>query len=88
MQMEWHHRKWIAGAMGGVALLTWAAHGEAKEEDRAAKAGAEALRMEAAKEIDPHDLGEIVVTATRIQEPLAKVPASVTVITAKEMEKR
>ena len=88
MQMAWRHRKWMAGAMGGVALLAWAAQGEAKEEDHAAEASAEAAHMEAAKEIDPHDLGETVVTATRVEEPLAKVPASVTVITAKEMEKR
>ncbi len=35
-----------------------------------------------------HDLGETTVTATRISEPVNKVPANVTVITAKELEKR
>ena len=34
------------------------------------------------------DLGETIVTATRISEPLMKVPANVTVITSKELEKR
>ena len=37
---------------------------------------------------DEHALGETVVTATRIAEPRMKVPANVTVITAKELEKR
>ena len=35
-----------------------------------------------------HDLGETTVTATRVAEPVNKVPANVTVITAKELEKR
>lgn len=37
---------------------------------------------------DTHALGETVVTATRVAAPLSKVPANVTVITAKEIEKR
>ena len=37
---------------------------------------------------DEHTLGETVVTATRIAEPRMKIPANVTVITAKDLEKR
>ena len=37
---------------------------------------------------EEHHLGEMIVTATRIAEPINKVPANVTVITAKELEKR
>ena len=36
---------------------------------------------------DEHTLGETVVTATRIAEPRMKIPANVTVITAKDLEK-
>ena len=35
-----------------------------------------------------HELGETIVTATRLTEPLMKVPANVTVITSRELEKR
>lgn len=48
-----------------------------------ATASAESLSI-----TEGHDLGETTVTATRVAEPVNKVPANVTVITAKELEKR
>ncbi|MFC2606540.1 MAG: TonB-dependent receptor, partial [Selenomonas sp.] len=46
------------------------------------------VSTEASSAAEGHDLGETTVTATRVAEPVNKVPANVTVITAKELEKR
>ncbi len=46
------------------------------------------VSTETSSAAEGHDLGETTVTATRVAEPVNKVPANVTVITAKELEKR
>ena len=46
------------------------------------------VSTETSSAAEGHDLGEMTVTATRIAEPVNKVSANVTVITAKELEKR
>lgn len=46
------------------------------------------VSTETSSAAEGHDLGETTVTATRVAEPVNKVPANVTVIAAKELEKR
>ena len=58
----------------------------AAEKSRAADSAA--VSTESLSTEGGHDLGETTVTATRITEPVNKVPANVTVITAKDLEKR
>lgn len=59
---------------------------EVEEAQAAPEAAKESAQPESGEEV--HALGETVVTATRVAAPLSKVPANVTVITAKEIEKR
>ena len=73
-----------------VCSLAGASHAYAAEKSDAADAAiaATADTNESLSSGGGHDLGETTVTATRIAEPVNKVPANVTVITAKELEKR
>ena len=48
----------------------------------------EHTEMAADEELPTYSLGEVVVTATRKKDRINEVPANITVITAKELEKR